>query len=271
MTNEIKHELNLGFELVLTTGEENFNQTESMDLVSGVSGLIDFANSGRGHSLYCSTLTEFVSRYNGKYNALGHSAVINTTIPINIVRCCLMEAPTRQVYLFNDLDKLSEFDIITLHKLCDYFKVEFKSIFDVSYILNLDNPEQPKITRERTPLTQQITNAAGVITNLLHAPFILRAIRNLTPLQDGKLYTGRFYTVKLTEVGNDEFLIDFKSIRESEKQFTIRFVKGEFLISFLGKQLPMSEELMYEILHGLIHEVKQEVSPHVKNKSAMRR
>ena len=261
MKNEIRTPLGLGFTLIERSEGKVLPVEKGLDLSQQLQRLDDVGAVRVMHHHYCGRLLDFMDSGRKTFNEIGQSVKIQSIMPITVVRYALHTHPAALVYRFVNtiyLKGQSTFDHTTGFKLRDFIKSEFKTLFNVTYELQMEEGSEPFMIRRNYPNTSRINEAIAAIHSFEHPAFVLQAIKGLAPLEPNKVVRGRFFEVTLSLKEGGNFTIQLKSNKPTGDGALITYEEGRFHVTLvqpvLKVGLEVTDQLLFEILYCLSQE-----------------
>lgn len=261
MKTEIKTSLGYGFVLIEKNEGKVLSTDAALDSLQQLQRLDDLGESPSLHHIYCTRLLEFVEKSRKTFGSVGQSVKITSSIPITAIRYTLASKPSSMVYRFlNTIFHKGQcsFDHTTGFKLKDYINTEFKTLFNVTYELEMNEGSEPFMKRRLYSITNRINDVITTFKNVDHPAFVLQAIKGLVPLVPNQPVRGRFFETTLTLKEGGNFAIFLKSNKPTGDSVRINYEEGRFhvtlLQSVLKVDLVVDDQLLFEILYCINQE-----------------
>ena len=250
--------LDYGFTLTVKDAGKVLDADKGLDLIEQIHRLESVASNVSLHHHYCTRLLDIFDKTRAVFSEIGQSVKITSPVPISAIRYAPVSNPTAMVYRFvNSIFHRGQcsFDHTTAWKLKDFFRSEFKSIFNVTYELELDEDNNPVMKRRVYPTTNQINDVIKTVKEVDHPAFVLQAIKGIAPLEVDKKVNGRFFETTLNLKAGGNFTILLKSNKPSGDSVQLTYEEGRFhvtlLQSVLKVNMDVTDQLLFEIMYCL--------------------
>lgn len=263
MNTEIKHTLKHGFTIEGVVTKAVFTPEDAQETVRKFHHLEALGEDAKTFHYYSSKFLENVEDTRQLYLALGHKIKLHSKIPACVLRYSTHQRPDNQVYRIHNgiyFKGRSTFDITAPYKLRDLMNMEVKTIFNVSYRLDLDDVDNPAMRRVENQDTRRVEETVETIMSTGHHAFITQALNNLFTLEPGKLYQGRFFTLSYKKLANETgFQIRLSGNKPGSDSATFEYCNGQFSAFLIQpvQCVPMEvdRQMLFEFLYCIYREV----------------
>lgn len=253
--------LNWGFSLLGEATDRTLSADESLEIVALLSRMSEFTEHRTHHHYFCARMMEFLEKVRKQYRDIGHSVKLQSVMPISVMRYHLADHPTCQAYRFANIiyrNGKCATDVTVPFKLKDHIQAEIKTVFDVTYALDMSTTP-PTMRRFTYQEEAAINDLISTIRSVDHPAFVLLAIRNLAKMEHDRSYRGKIFTVKITEGTGGDFTIHFTPNKPQGDGVVFCFCNGRMdatLITPVNKvPLEITDQFLFEMFYNLQREV----------------